>query len=75
MNLQIKRLFLYKISKTSDLIKNIYIKAKKYACHTKSELKSTIIKIVDTRINRLQSGFSNNSYGLPPNIDWTAKIR
>jgi len=31
-------------------------------------------KIVDSKINRLQSGFSNNSYGLPANIDWSARI-
>ncbi|XP_023347857.1 sorting nexin-13 [Eurytemora carolleeae] len=31
-------------------------------------------KVVDTRINRLQSGFSSNSYGIPANIDWSSKI-
>jgi len=31
-------------------------------------------KVIDTRINRIQSGFSGNSYGLPANIDWSSKI-
>ena len=32
-------------------------------------------KVVDTRIARLQSGFSGNSYGIPANIDWTGRIQ
>ena len=31
-------------------------------------------KVIDTKINRIQSGFSGNSYGLPANIDWSSKI-
>ena len=31
-------------------------------------------KMMDTKVNRLQSGFSGNSYGLPANIDWSTKI-
>ena len=31
-------------------------------------------KVIDTKISRLQSGFSGNSYGLPANIDWSGKI-
>ena len=31
-------------------------------------------KVIDTRISRLQAGFSGNSYGLPANIDWSGKI-
>lgn len=31
-------------------------------------------KVLDTKICRLQSGFSSNSYGLPANIDWSSKI-
>ena len=31
-------------------------------------------KVIDTKIARLQSGFSGNSYGLPANIDWSGKI-
>jgi hypothetical protein len=33
------------------------------------------VKVLDTKISRLQSGFSSNSYGLPANIDWSSKIR
>ena len=31
-------------------------------------------KVIDTKISRLQSGFSGNSYGIPANIDWSGKI-
>merc|ERR1719189_88397 len=31
-------------------------------------------KVIDTKINRIQSGFSGNSYGLPANIDWSSRI-
>ena len=31
-------------------------------------------KVIDTKVGRLQSGFSGNSYGLPANIDWSGKI-
>eukprot|EP00092_Neocalanus_flemingeri_P008846 GFUD01009520.1.p1 GENE.GFUD01009520.1~~GFUD01009520.1.p1 ORF type:complete len:981 (+),score=238.89 GFUD01009520.1:139-3081(+) len=31
-------------------------------------------KVIDTKISRIQSGFSGNSYGLPANIDWSSKI-
>jgi hypothetical protein len=37
--------------------------------------KSLFLKVLDTKISRLQSGFSSNSYGLPANIDWSSKIR
>jgi len=42
----------------------------------KNQLNSLLYlkKVVDGRINRLQSGFSSNSYGLPANIDWSSKI-
>ena len=28
-------------------------------------------KLIDTRVTRLQNGFSGNSYGLPAYIDWS----
>ena len=28
-------------------------------------------KIIDSKIRRLQAGFSGNSYGIPANIDWS----
>ena len=31
-------------------------------------------KIIDSKIRRLQAGFSGNSYGIPANIDWSGKI-
>jgi len=31
-------------------------------------------KVIETKINRIQSGFSGNSYGLPANIDWSSRI-
>jgi len=31
-------------------------------------------KVIDTKVSRIQSGFSGNSYGLPANIDWSSKI-
>jgi len=31
-------------------------------------------KVIDTKISRLQAGFSGNSYGIPANIDWSGKI-
>jgi len=42
----------------------------------KNQLNSLLYlkKVVDSKINRLQSGFSSNSYGLPANIDWSSKI-
>jgi len=32
-------------------------------------------KVLETKVNRIQSGFSGNSYGLPANIDWSSKLK